>query len=220
MSRLLLGETPGAESVAAPSQPQAGDESRNAAGNAAAPTVRRTTVRGLTVRQHELFADLVAALKTKSISLPLVATFDPALALKLFAVLIAAAPRWSGDPLAATLIERLLHALAEVGRADDSDRVMSLLREGKPDKALRFAAADRRAQAMAAYRFLATVLDAEPELVQAVETTSGSPPKSAEATVVETRAAGAFLLVRALIDSRFAGWAPTLVDSRRDETLA
>lgn len=92
---------------------------------------------GLTPRQRELLADLDSALGASGG--PALDRRDPgaaANALRLYALLVARAPRWGGDPLAPTLIARLVQAWELLSGSGDGMRVLSLLEGGDRGAAL------------------------------------------------------------------------------------
>lgn len=181
------------------------------------PHPRATAVGSLTQRQRNLLEDLASALQTKSLVIPLQPKFAPAWALRLYAALVAEAPRWADDPLATALIERLLKSLAELARSENTPQVLRSIEQGDLSGALTLVSGESRSSARAAFRFLVTVFKDVPKLRRVLETaTQYSPRSSGEDSSptpdsIETEAAGTFLLTRALMDAKATFWAAPLL---------
>jgi hypothetical protein len=117
-----------------------------------APAQLRIALPQLTPRQHELLADLaVAGAQLK---------FDtdhpdsPANALRLYAALVAHAPRWAGDPLTSAVIQALLDAWAWLWRGQAAE-ALAWLQQGDLARACEQYPIDLRAEASRALALVA-----------------------------------------------------------------
>ena len=118
---------------------------------------------GATPRQSELLADLITVLRGQPPRLARSEPDSPANAMRLYAALIAHAPRWSGEPVVAGLIDRLIKAWARVAESAAPYDVLDHLRRGGVEGALQILPAERRKEAVPVFRFLAAL--GEPGIV-------------------------------------------------------
>lgn len=147
-------------------------------------------------RQRLLLDDLIALLREESARLDQTAG-SAANALRLYTLLIAKQPRWTGDPLASDLLERLVHALAALMRGDLSAEALAALRRGDQQGALAALPSDQ------SLRWLASLGAHAADIIDIV--TGGETPYVTPGNAVQTEYAGVFLLARALLDLRLAG---------------
>ena len=153
----------------------------------------------LTPRQGDLFQDLAEALAKTSIRLHASELGRPETALRMYTALVSHSPKWAGDTLAPALIQQWLQALVTVLRTGAGPGEMPFT----PSGPLRDETPSGRP---VAHRFLAMVKEAAPTLESRI--TSASRLSRPEG--VKTGAAGLFLLIRALLDSRLMSLAAAL----------
>ncbi len=181
----------------------------------------RPSAAGLTPRQRELLADLEEILSTEGPGPDHGQSGFPADAVRIYARLVAHAPRWRGDHLATGMIQRLLDVRARLLEAGLSREALADLRGGAPAPPL--------PRAHEALRLLAGLGDAglrvallllEPGRRAAPPSLARKPEMPAPAPVprpgesCETACAGLFLLLRTIRDLRLpallsqASWPP------------
>jgi hypothetical protein len=114
----------------------------------------RPSGRGPTPRQRELLNELVALLASERIDLDHTWPNSTANALRLYALLVAHAPRWAGDALATTTIQRLLNAWKWVARSHTLGIAMHRLRQRDVKGAVDTLPARCRSRATGAFEFL------------------------------------------------------------------
>jgi len=166
---------------------------------------------GPTPRQRGLLDELSAALKDPSLSLDRDLRAGPANALRIYAALLAIAPNRADDAGAMTMIARLLEAWAAVAHAPDHVELLRRLAQGNTSGAIAVLPEADRRSAHGPLAFIAALgspgSDALAHLVLPMHRDAvGS---AAGTAVIETAAAGVFLLTRVLLDVRF----PSLVRS-------
>jgi hypothetical protein len=122
------------------------------AGQTAALPVRPTG-HAPTPRQRELLDDLVALLRTGEVRLDRHQPDVPANVLRLYAALMARAPRWTEDDTVIGMIQRLIDAWAWLMRTRSPTEAMRRLRQGDIEGILRTTNHDGRANAMQTHRF-------------------------------------------------------------------
>lgn len=122
--------------------------------------------RSLPARQRALIDDLSLLLRGEELQLDLAVPDSPANALRIYALLVARAPRWADDPAALNLIQNLLLASALLGAANSPPRALSYLRRGELQRAIGEIAEASRANAAAPFRFIAGIGDAGIELLE------------------------------------------------------
>jgi hypothetical protein len=170
----------------------------------------RPSAAGLTPRQRELLADLEEILSKDSPDPAQGQSGSLADAVRIYALLVAHAPRWRGDPLATGMIQRLLDVRARLLEAGLSREALAYLRGGTPAPPL--------PRAHEALRLLAGLGDAglrvalllllepgrraaPPSLARKPEMPTPAPvPRPGESC--ETACAGLFLLLRTIRDLR------------------
>jgi hypothetical protein len=118
-------------------------------------------------------------------------------ALRLYAALVDHFSHWKDDTLALRLIEGLAYAQEALGRSSARGRVLTALHSGAVDKALAALPKGTPSGAREGLRLLGTLGPEAVELLEdkGIEVRDGS-------YSVETRCAGAFLLLRAIADLR------------------
>lgn len=153
---------------------------------------RPTHLGGATPRQRALLDDLLALLRAEGLDLDASAPAAEGNALRLYAALVGRQPRWAGDPLAPAMIERLLTAWAERARSPATAGAHGAAGgDGRPAPASRGAPG-----AVAAWGEQAA------EALALLEARAGDPTRQ-RSRVVDTPAAGVFLLLRTMQDLRW-----------------
>ncbi len=180
----------------------------------------RPTGYGPTQRQRELLADLAAALRAGGARLDRGQPDSAANALRLYAWLVAHAPRWADDAMVTGLIQRLLAAWRWLEQIHPRAEALRRLRQGDIEGALGTLPETNRAGARAAFKFLADL--GEPGLALVATLAGEERPRPAAAdTGIETQCAGVYLLLRAILDARLpvlvggAAFPPQGTDARR-----
>ena len=168
---------------------------------------------GLTPRQRDLLADLIAVLRAGQVTFNRQQPAATANAIRWYAALIVYAPRWSEGELAANMIQRLLSAWAKLARTRVRSRnINQYLQRDKNTLVMSFPA-DQRHDVAEAIQFLnllgkpgGDIID-ELEGLGEQESSTGNIITGGE--IVETEHAGIFLLLRVILDLRL----PQLVES-------
>jgi hypothetical protein len=176
--------------------------------------------RAPTPRQRALLDDLEAVLRDGTAALDRAQSDAPENALRLYAALIARAPRWSGDPLAGVVIQRLLSAHALLAQARFPAEAMRWLRQGGVQRLLHALPDDVRERAAGTVGFVAGLGEPGLALVETLmrgQASSAATPAVADAgrysggadvapapltASIETGCAGVFLLLRAVMGAR------------------
>jgi hypothetical protein len=151
-----------------------------------------------TPRQRELLADLARVLADGTLPAPPQGAPPTAQALNLYAILLAQFPRWQGDNLAARLVEAAVFARQTLLALPSPAHTLNLLRRGELAGALSTLPATPSDNG--SVRLFAALGEAG---VQFLETLAATGHSMAPATQpIETRCAGVFLLLRAVLDVR------------------
>lgn len=187
-----------------------------------APAPQRL-LHGPTPRQHALLDDLLAVLADPHLHLDRSAPEAAANAVQLYAGLVARAPSWADDPLAAALIARLLRAWHLITQSERSADLLRLLSQRNLASALRLV---READQPDARASLQPLVDLGQPALTLIAALAGVPseihsarmqqsvanahdtswlPGSAPEQSVETNCAGVALLLRAVLDARLPG---------------
>ncbi len=170
-----------------------------AAAPAPAWPTRPAHLGGATPRQRALLDDLLALLRAEALDLDASAPAAEGNALRLYAALVGRQPRWVGDPLAPAMIEHVLTAWAERARSRST---------ADGDAA---AGGDGRVATTPATRGVLGAVAAwgerAAEIVALLEARAGDPARQ-RPWVVDTPAAGVFLLLRSMLDLRLYSLAP------------
>lgn len=149
-----------------------------------------------TPRQRALLAELSAVLEGLEKRSPKPDRAE-GWALRLYAALVDRFPHWTGDTLALRLIEGLAYVQDALGRLPAPPRVLTALRSGATEQALAALPEGTPTGAREGLRLLGTL---GPKALALLEI-SGSAPHG-KSYAVETRCAGALLLLRAIADLR------------------
>ena len=157
----------------------------------------RPATAGPTPRQRQLLEHLLAVVREGQPRLDRAAPDSAANALRWYAALVAAQPDWAGDSLTPEVIRRLLAAWASLAREGPADATQLQRRLGLGEAGWRVVVA----LAETVKPLASPQADALPAPVY---------DQPASPLVVETDCAGVALLLRALLDTRFAALADRL----------
>ena len=133
---------------------------------------------------------------------------DPVNALSLIAALVDRAPQWASDPTVPVLLRQVLSAWAVVSRMGLTGEAMNAMGRGEVDVVLRRLPESDRRLAAGPLQALARLGHPGQRLVESLMGQVGTSEAASEADLgVETECAGAFFLIRAVLDLRL----PSLV---------
>jgi hypothetical protein len=162
----------------------------------------RLPLSNLTPYQRDLLADLEVVLRSGSLRLDLSSEND-ANDLKLYAALVALNSRWAGDPLTLNIVQQLLAGWQAIGKSNSPNTVLDNLERGDLEGALASLPVSERRVSSPGLKLVAQSGVAGTRLIKLLPGLNrGSVSSAQQGAWVETRCAGAFLLVRALMDAR------------------
>jgi hypothetical protein len=162
-----------------------------------------------TARQKQLLADLLSVLET-DLHLDASQPKSSANRLRLLAALVDRHPEWAGDSLPGIVLPRLLEAWAMSQQARSTDQWLLRLRQGDWQGALALLPRDgiqgvqssiQLSSAAATLQFIAGLGESGSLMLQKLAGSS-SAPRPAQYPRIESQAAGALLLSRAILDMR------------------
>jgi len=161
---------------------------------------------GATPRQRELLAELAATLRENNLHLDLHATEVATNSLRLYAALVARAPRWTADVAALAMIRQTLIAWSYLRQSADLAETVRRLRRGDLASALRTVPETLRDSAAPACKFLVALGEPAHALIVRLAELDEKTARAGTALVVadgvETDCAGVALLLRAVSDAR------------------
>jgi len=152
-------------------------------------------------RQRALIDDLIALLHEQP-TLMNSSEADATASLRLYTALIVRAPRWAGDPLATSVLDRLLHIRSLIRRGVVPPAALTRLASGSLRDALDLLAPDQQAASAPALHFVAGLGNQAASLIKSM---NAVPVSTAEPEGIATECAGVFLLLRVLLDLRLRG---------------